>query len=327
MNKMKHVFSFLAVAALLSACTQDELTDNGQDTPLPEGKYPLTLTTASLAGNTPASRSTVDGSWNGEKVYVQVVDKYESEEPQWYNSKTMTCTVASGGGMTKDSGNSVYWQTPGENKAIRAWCVPGVTQYDIDLPSSHTVKTDQSGVGYAQSDFLYAKQKSSFAEGKDGVGLQFYHQVAKVKVNIVRGEDTPADFVVTGLTIGGVTINGNFYAPQFDSAYNHGLWSSISDNNTITPRKATDVSINNLLAAYEAIVIPQVVTNGTKLFSIKARGYSNFVYTTTENNVWEPGKEYTYNITVKAEGLSVTTNQSIDWDETGSTGSGSITLP
>lgn len=62
---------WLIAVLTFASCSQDELADGGQDAPLPAGKYPLTLTVASLAGNAPTTRSTVDNKWNGEKVSVQ----------------------------------------------------------------------------------------------------------------------------------------------------------------------------------------------------------------------------------------------------------------
>lgn len=320
----------------LASCSQDELSDGGQGTPLPAGKYSLTLTASSIGETvtTPATRSTVDNEWSNEQVYVQVYDNYTSGEPQWGNATMQTYTVAQGGTMNKTDGNDVYWQASGEKKAIRAWYVGGNTAKTGELPSSHTVKTDQSGDDYAQSDFLYAGRVSGFSDGKDGVSLQFYHQVAKVNVQIVRGEDTPANFSVTGLTIGGVATQGTYTAPQIsenndDNPY--GTWSNTEEGEDITPHKAEDKSgdnADNLLATYEAIVIPQTVNSSTKLFTITAQGYSDFAHTTTVEKEWAPGKEYTYTITIKGDKLEVSVSDwNIGWDTDGATGSGEVELP
>lgn len=334
---LRHKFALGLITALaLASCSQDELSDGGQGTPLPAGKYSLTLTASSIGETvaTPTTRSTVENKWDGrETVYVQVYDNYTSGEPQWSNATMQTYTVAQGGTMNKTDGNDVYWQASGEKKAIRAWYVGGNTAKTGELPSSHTVKTDQSGDGYAQSDFLYAGRVSGFSDGKDGVSLQFYHQVAKLKIQIVRGKDTPANFSVTGLKIGGVATQGTYTAPQISENNNgnpYGTW-DVSEQKTedITPHKAEDKSgdnAGNLLATYEAIVISQTVSNGTKLFTITADGYSGFVYTTAEKE-WAPGKEYTYTVTIKGDKLEVSvSDRNIGWDTDGATGSGEVEL-
>lgn len=278
----------------------------------------------------PPTRVTVDNEWAGsEEVSVQVYDNYTSGEPQWSNVWAQQYKVAKDGTMTRKSGYDVYWQTSGEQKAIRAWFVPG--RQGQSPPSLHIVNDDQSNLGYANSDYLYAGCISGFAEGKDGINLTFYHQVAKLSIRIVRGEDTPAGFSVSDLKINSVATQGAFTAPttSVDDDSRYGTWSNTTRVENITPRKASsDSEDSNVLAAYEAIVIPQTVSNGTKLFTITAEGYSDFTYTTTAEKEWKPGREYTYTITVKGDRLKVSVpDENIGWDTDGATSSGEVELP
>lgn len=333
---LRHTFVLGLVAALaLASCSQNELADGGQGTPLPAGKYPLMLT-ASIgeAAATPATRSTVDNQWNKEKVYVQIAKWGGPGSVMWNNSKRQSYNVSGSGEMDRTEGNDVFWEESDEEKAIRAWCVPKDSESHGNLPSSHTVEADQSGVGYAQSDYLYAGCISGFAEGKNGVNLRFYHQVAKLKVQIIRSEDTPADFSVTGLTINSVATQGTYTAPEIsenDDNNRYGTWSDTGEVENITPHEANDKdgqADDNILATYEAIVIPQTVNHNTKLFTITAEGYNSFAYTITESNVWEPGREYTYTITVKGDKLDVNLSEgNIGWSTDGATGSGKVKLP
>ena len=310
-----------ALAALfaLAACTQD---DPISPTGGVEGASPLHFT-ASIG---PATRATTDNEWNGETVQVQIVDNYTSGTPQWDNSTQQTYTVTSGGTMTKSDGTKdAFWQATNEVKAIRAW-------YDADnssttLSDDHSVKTDQSGDGYTQSDFLFAQRIAEFTELREkDIDMTFYHQVAKVKVNILKGDETPTGLSVTGLTIGGIATSGTFIAPALGGTTTTplGTWNATGENQNITPHAGTATG-GNTLAAYEALVIPQTVSGNTRLFTIAANGYSDFVYTPTEAITWQSGMEYTYNITIKGSGLEVSTSQRIGWD-TGSTGSGSVNL-
>lgn len=324
---LRHKFALWLVAALiLASCSQEELAGN-QDTPLPAGKYPLTLTAASLGGLQSVTRSTVENQWKGgEAVYVQVIDNYTSGNLQWENATAQTYTVANGGTMTKSEGNDVYWQTSTEQKAIRAWYVGGKTATSGEPPSSHAVEKNQSADGYAQSDFLYAGCISGFTEGKNGVNLQFYHQVAKLKIHIARGNDTPADFSMTELTIDNVAIQGNFTAPEISGTDNqYGRWSVTGQpTGDITPHM--DNPTDTYLASYEAIVIPQTVSYDIKLFTITADGYSNFVYTNSTEQTWEPGMEYTYTLSIEGSRLEVSVStSSIDWGQ-GNTSNGETEL-
>ena len=274
----------------------------------------------------PATRATTDGSWEGtERLQVQIVDNYTSGTPQWSDGTQQTYTVTVGGVMTKIDETDAFWQANGEVKAIRAW-------YDADnssattLSDDHSVMTDQSGDGYAQSDFLFAQQTAKYPNGNSSVSLNFYHQVAKVNVNILKGDETPAGLSITGLTIGGIATSGTFTAPALGGTTTTplGTWSVTEQNQNITPHAGTATG-GNTLATYEALVIPQTVNGNTQLFTIAAIGYSDFVYTPTEEITWQPGMEYTYNITIKGSGLEVSTSQRIGWTE-GSTGSGSVTF-
>ena len=320
--KRKRLGIAIALAALfaLAACTQD---DPISPTGGVEGASPLHFT-ASIG---PATRATTDGSWEGtEYLQVQIVDNYTSGTPQWSDGSQQTYTVTVGGMMTKIDGIDAYWQANGEVKAIRAW-------YDADnssattLSDNQSVKTDQSGDGYTQSDFLFAQRIAEFTELREkDIDMTFYHQVAKVKVNILEGDETPAGLSVTGLTIGGIATSGTFTAPALDGTTTTplGTWSVTEQNQSITPHAVTATG-DNTLAAYEALVIPQTVNGNTRLFTIAANGYSDFVYTLTEAITWQSGMEYTYNITIKGSELEVSTSQNIGWN-TGSTGSGSVTF-
>ena len=57
-----YIFVFLSAMGLVTACTQDGMTDN---TPLPEGSCPLGLN-VSIADNGVATRATPDGNWKGD---------------------------------------------------------------------------------------------------------------------------------------------------------------------------------------------------------------------------------------------------------------------
>lgn len=282
--------AIVATVMQLVACSHEELT--GQGTILPERKYPLILTNASVAGTT---RATTEDEWEGgETIRVQVVDNYVSGEPDWSAATSQTYTVVKDASMTKSEGEPVYWNSPSEVKAIRAWYVGGTTS-SSEFPSSHTVETDQNTVGnYEKSDFLFAQRDADFTNDNDGISLHFYHQVAKIKVAINGGPGGKFDgSSVTYVAIENVATTGTFTAPVFDNKP-YGTWKidesskgSIMLNLESAPKDVT----------CKAIVIPQMIRPELR-FTIQIDDGTTYTFTPKEVLNWDAGYEYTYGISM-----------------------------
>lgn len=339
MKQMRHILYLLPVAMLLAACTQDELTDNGQGTPLPE-PVPLTLTAAiGDAVAIPTTRGTVDNSWDGDEViHVQIASNkdagFTSESAiGWASIEPILYTVGTDGSLTlKDPTKQVYWQATDETLYIRAWCA-GTGEDYTDIPMLDKVwrtPTDQStSEALQQADFLFAYRSMTFEEHTVNAGLEFSHLTSKITINLANSgylENKEVGVSLVSVYTGAEvwSIEGVFEGSGSNLALEEqsigGLVTSI------TPCKLSSAN-ENYYASYEAIVIPQGVNNMYKGIQVKL---GNAIYQwqmSISNNLgMQSGSEYTFNITVKEEGLSVTTEQSIDWN-TGSTGSGSVTLP
>lgn len=343
----------LTATLLLAACTQDELADK-QGEPLPEGKYPLTFT-ASIDGAavavTPQTRASVDGSFNNvDYIAVGIWDgtmppfrymtfKKDGENAAWeYNRKI------------EEYVEKPYWQSTTNDTQVRAWYFNNNDNgeyYDVtgEHPDSGSfsweVADGQSGVGYTNSDFLYAFDFFSFAENPKT--LHFFHQTAKVVVHIIAGDQTPAD--ITGdkisMTIGDsgnpIYLQGKWKRPDShwidDNSRIFGTWTtSGQDKNIITPKELgpKDITVNSdkkqSLASYESLAIPQKISADNRLFKIEIDGYSPFYYTVPAEGIeWKAGTEHTYYITIEGSKLSVTASSSIGWTD-GASGSGSVTF-
>lgn len=285
--------TLLLPAFLLCACT------TGEESLLPENKYPMTFT-AAVDGLT-ESRATSDNTWDGgEEVAVQIggeVKKY---------------AVAADGGLT--STTPFYWQTATETKTVSAWYYG--SKYDGNTPSSFTVKTDQSGDGYQQSDFLYAPAIGiSFTDNPKR--LTFYHQTARVVINVKQGSgndaiQTNVD-LITQVNIKGY-LSGTYKLPTSNNTA--GTWSSQSNSGSVISRQIATNS--DCLKSYAALVIPQNIS-GQVFIIIKYNGH-DFSYTpqTGQANL-ESGKQYTYTVTLKKNQLEVTVEDNgTSWDDTNS---------
>ncbi|WP_052356362.1 fimbrillin family protein [Bacteroides timonensis] len=321
----------LLAGMLLAACTQDELADK-QGEPLPEGKYPITFTTT-VEGVTATRAATADGQWTtGDKIAVQV----DSEVKEY------TATPVSGNAATAtlSSTSPFYWQNT-KDINVSAWYLG--TGYQATQPTTWSVKSDQNqNDGYQKSDFLYAPAKNIAFKPQAGTAnsLTFYHQTAKVIINIRNKGILTNASKITSVVIGNnnnIALKGTYTAPTDNNTA--GTWTSATetaDKGTITPKRTSfnaDVSfedgstLENALASYEALVIPQTVTTGENFIGITVDGTTYYYKAETGKNELKAGYVHTYNITVKGEKLEVTvSNSSMSW-ETGTSGSGSVELP
>lgn len=357
---LQTAFTLTAALLLLAGCTQDELADK-QGELLPEGKYPLTFT-ASIDGEavaaTPQTRASVDGSFNNVD-YIAVGIWDGTMEPFRYMTFKKDGVNAAWEYNRKidESAEKPYWQSTTNDTQVRAWYFnkndEGQYYYDIykrdrNHPDSGSfswkVADGQNGVGYTNSDFLYAFDVFKFAGNPKT--LHFFHQTAKVVVHIIAGDQTPAD--ITGgkisMTIGDsdnkIYLQGKWERPgsywDGDNSKILGNWNTRNnDQGTITPKALgpKDITVNGksikTLASYEALVIPQEIDAGKKLFVINTKNneYAPFYYTVPAGSItWQAGTEHTYYITIKGSSLSVTTSSSIGWDTNGASGSGSVEI-
>lgn len=307
MNK-SNPFRHLAVAgfACLLAASCSDVTDD--DTTLPDGTCPMTFT-ASVDGLT-ATRATTDNTWTGgEEIAIQIdgeVKKY---------------TAASGGNLTvASSGTPFYWQTTSETKTVSAWYLP---DYSATSPTTFAVQSDQSKTesgsaadNYQRSDFLYAPATDISFSGRSTTSLSFYHQTARVVVNIVNAEAATDASTIQSVVIGhadNLALSGSYTAPT-GTGVTAGTWNTNSGTptmGTITPRKlaapGTLAGGGTALASYAALVIPQQMKD-KKFIAVSLANGNTYYYTPTQDDAanLQSGKQYTYDITVKHGYLEVT---------------------
>lgn len=324
----------LAAMALLTACTNDDGLTPGE--PLPPGMYPLELTAGGLqAVAMPETRGTVDGDWDGvESVAVRVNDsprslKYEVKAA--VDKKTALLIPAA---PLENDDTPFWWTSTTEEKLITAWYPNSET-----VPTEWSVPADQSDGLPADKDFLYARKEASFYEQKDGVKIQFYHQLAKVVVNI-RNTDFTAGREIASVKLDGVYLSGNYTAPEDyieEGVPVQGSWEKKTGDKGAITLGSMDVLNANFgsgaepaRASYTALVIPQETADQNIQIEIKIDGAT---YTWSLNNVYtfmhfEGGKQYTLNIIVQAKGLEVSVGNIIGWgNKDGATGSGEVALP
>ena len=249
----------------------------------------------------------MDGTWStGERVALKVDG----------DDATYTYTVENSQGAM--SGN-YYWQT------TAPITVQGFYPYETAAAAEWEVHSRQDiEENYRGSDLLVSPKEQITWEGKDNATLDFCHQTAKVVMNIVNDEFMTSIGNAFDVTINGVALSGTFNPPASGSC---GTWNTDGRQaSAITPHTAA--ATDGYAATFEALVIPQTISNGTDLFIFNVDGYDPFIYVPGGDIEWKPGYEYTYTVTIAATGLSVSVEESgIGWSTAGSTGTGSIIMP
>lgn len=337
MNRLHSWKICAAMAALLlfTACSQDELTEQG--TPLPAGQYPLELTADGLqAVATPeqlATRGTFfEGDWDGvTSVKVRVNDKEEKEysvEPS-ADKKTARLTPAE----PLESTDELFWWTSStEKKTITAW-----TPSEYILNKTIEFPTEWTKEDFAKYDIIGVRKTIGF-EGKNEP-LVFQHMMAKFVINLRK---TPylenAENVKVQLD-GASWKYGHMYIDSYRGLFQMGNKAG-QYGEYITPYHLPEADYEDVdfgsgspekpFASYMALV-PPLDGRVSPLLIIEVDGVKYQLLQdsfTDENNVsYRGGQVYTFNVTVKENGLDVTVEETIGWGTDGATGSGSVTLP
>ena len=158
-------------AALLAACTQDELAEQGNT--LPDGEYPLQIGSVSItaeASEEPWTRVTEkpDGSGSvfqgGERIGVRIAG---SEETGIYLIK-----VDDAGNVTVEPDKPVYWKNT-QTAEVTAWYPAEASRVDL-------------GFQYLNG-LTYVLRGTGTGSYQSPVSLGFTHSLAKVRVKL-KGE-------------------------------------------------------------------------------------------------------------------------------------------
>lgn len=268
---------------------------------LPPGSYPMTF--AVTVDGLTLTRATADNTfWTGsEEVAVQVEGSGVKQYSPVIDAASVMLQAAAGD-------TPFYWQTSGETKQVSAWyCGTG---YNTTLPTTWAVQSNQSSAeGYRRSEFLYAATNLTFADRND-IPLTFYHQTARVVINIKNAEAATDAAQIQSVVIGNnnnLALSGTCTALKTNSIA--GTW-NITDSDikgTITS-KSLVTAAQGCLSSYAALVIPQNMT-GKKFIAVTLSNNITYYYTPTNDADAElkAGRQHTYNITVKHGYLDVVT--------------------
>ncbi|MFK2675751.1 fimbrillin family protein [Bacteroides fragilis] len=324
----------MATALLLfTACSQDELTEQG--TPLPVGQYPLELTADGVAVATsaqPATRGTFfEGDWNGVTgVRVRVNDKEEKEYSVTPSEDKKTARLAPAKPLGLDD-NLFWWNSTTDEKTVTAWAP---SEYVLD--KTIEFPTVWKREDFAKYDIIGVRQTIDF-ENRNAP-LEFQHMMTKFVINLRK---TPylenAENVNVQLT-GALWKYGTMYIHSYFGFFK--IRGEYSGNDVyITPYPLPEEEYEEVdfgdglpekpFASYMALVPPtQGIVSPLLTVEVDGTKYQLLQSSFTDEQIvyYNAGQVYTFNVTVKENGLDVTVGESIGWD-TGNTGSGEVELP
>ena len=177
----------LALAAILfTACTQDELAEQGNT--LPEGEYPLQIGSVSITAEsseepwTRVAENETDGMgshWTGgERIGVRIGD---NEETGIYTIK-----VDDAGNVTVEPETPVYWKNT-QTADVTAWYPADRSSVDL-------------GFQYLNG-LTYVLRGTGTGSYQSPVTLQFKHQLAKVRV-VTKGTADVGKIEIVGMPTG-----------------------------------------------------------------------------------------------------------------------------
>lgn len=166
-NRLFTTICLMAVA-LLAACTQDELAEQGNT--LPEGEYPLQIGSVSITAEsseepwTRVAENETDGMgshWTGgERIGVRIGD---NEETGIYIIK-----VDDAGNVTVEPDKPVYWKNT-QTAEVTAWYPAEASSVNLESQ-------------YRNGTMTYVLRGTGTGNHQSPVTLKFTHQLAKVRV-------------------------------------------------------------------------------------------------------------------------------------------------
>ena len=258
MSDMKRTLLLSAAclaATLFTACTQD---DAGLLPEASEG-IPMTFTATGLnptAATTTGTRATVDGDWKGVTAVAIQIGIVVKEYRVTPSSDNLTATLS--------SDDPHYW-AGGSSVTVSAWWP--YTDGQVSMPTV-TVKADQRGDGYAESDHIGVAEELLHYNGGTPT-LVFTHRTARIVVTVSSGTSSISSVRLTNLS----TADCN---PGEIIAHDAGS------------------------GIYEALVAPQSMTQGTAFVTIATTDGKTYVYRMQGAAEWKAGEEYTYTVSLAA---------------------------
>lgn len=332
-------FILAAAATLLAACTQE---DEVQNNPV-EARI-----TAGVSG--PKTRA-VDNVWNADRIGVMAVDAPGESTTMGKKYKNVEYQTASTGTFADftpaTAGDGIFFEDASREFTFAAYA-PFASSYNAsNLPGNNgkiTVNTENQHTVAKQEaiDYIYATgakgSKSnpviSFTDNTaaGGSDCSFKHKMArlilKVQVSAADGFTEPSVLRFANYKLGGLIHEGTFdvltgTATATGTVVND--WMLIESTyptpttQTVTYKCVSDYDVNTGVMTLTMILLPQTLADYLNLEITPDDGESQ-AYSNKDliKPALEAGYSYTYTITVKKTGLTLSGSTIVNWNDGGS---------
>ncbi|HBK31051.1 MAG TPA: hypothetical protein DDZ78_05430 [Porphyromonadaceae bacterium] len=155
----------------------------------------------------------------------------------------------------------------------------------------------------AAIDVLYSNNATSKNKNSGAVELQFKHVLSKLSFTLTSGDGAP------DLTSATVQVTNIATTATIDLG--DGSATATNSGQTVTANTATDGWSSS------TIVIPQENVTGARLIITLKAGAGKFEWNFPSPTTFQPGKEYSYLITVSKTGITVSSSGIAIWAGTG----------
>lgn len=301
----QYIFRLLPLATiLLTACTIEVIDENSDV----GGLVPINLTVGvdepeewqHTAAGTRAATTLLNNAF---AVNDQIVVGFSGNTTLGSNTTKYQVTNASTGATSLVSGQTQpYFTLDGSSTTAYGY-------YPSKPGSTFSVSTSQNtDANYKASDLMYASVNITKSAGSGSGKLTFAHKMAKIIVNITRGDGISS--------ISAVKIVGGYRTINVTNTTNCTLGTTLTNANSST--NITVYSGNSTAATLScAALIPPQTVNGNFLQIVTDKGTVTY---SLSSKAFATGQSYTFNITVNLAAIGTTVAI------TGWTGTGNVTV-
>lgn len=325
---MKKFFLFATAALALAACSNDDGNLVGNSGPV-EARI-----TAGVSGSTTRA---IDNQWEKDEIGVMVksvtgtTEGITSVMANMYKNVKYSTTASSSAAANFQpaEGNGIFFQDANETVTFLAYgpyqastaynALPGINSDGV-ISASTAVQNDrdkQKAIDYIFATGATASRAKSTVEFKGDNA--FKHKMSRLVIMVKPGGDViMADFAKLGtnFALNGLKHNGTFKVTTGEA----------SATGQVSDWSLTEKSLlakSQSAYTFTSILYPQ--TLGSALTFKATIDGQNYVNKTDINPALAAGMSYTYTITVKKTGLTVSGCTIENWGN-GSTGSGDATM-
>lgn len=232
---------------------------------------------------------------SGQQIGVTITGAVGAHENQPWS--------AGNNGVLNNIGEKVYW---GNESAIITAYHPYNKDWTFADANNFSVSTNQTAnTNYLASDLLFAKLENQTKQ-ENAVTLTFVHKLSKINVSLTSTDVDSEDLANATISICGTKVTTTFNPSTGE------IGNATGD--------ATEIVAGENSKTASAIIIPQMVNEGTKLIRVAISG-KIYYYSLAEGTTFTSGKSYTYTLTVKNKQLEVSAKMNItNWIDTPLTG-------